>query len=85
MEAPGVTPRLFLQRVIEAKWVKNRVHPYLSCDAVDAEVERLVALGARVVAVREHNLVRVDPQRDEFLPVALSCRGTPRNRGGAAA
>jgi len=48
----GVRPRFFFQRVPEGKSVKNRVHVDVkapSPEAVDAEVERLVALGAVMV------------------------------------
>ncbi len=65
-------------RVPEAKTIKNRVH--LGCTAgaladVDAEVGRLVGLGASVaweeafpadVAVRYRNIVLRDPEGNEF-------------------
>jgi len=45
---PGL-PRLWFQRVPEAKVVKNRVHLDVRADDVAAEVARLIALGARRV------------------------------------
>ena len=45
-------PRIFVQLVPESKLVKNRVHLDLTCADVSAEVERLSALGARVLAER---------------------------------
>jgi hypothetical protein len=52
VEQPGVSPRLFFQQVPEHKVTKNRVHLDLQADDVDAEVARLVDLGA--VVVTEH-------------------------------
>lgn len=61
--ADGTGPRVFFQRVPEGKAAKNRVHldvraaPGLSGQerlrALDAEAERLVALGASVVLRQE--------------------------------
>ncbi len=75
-------PRLFFQRVPEAKSVKNRVHldvraaPGLSgterADALQAEADRLVALGATVVrrleadGMDETVIVMADPEGNEF-------------------
>ena len=61
-------PRLFFQRVREPKRAKNRVHFDLQCADLDREVERLIALGARVVdrpAGRDW-LVLADPEGNEF-------------------
>jgi 8-oxo-dGTP pyrophosphatase MutT (NUDIX family) len=62
--------RLWFQQVSESKVVKNRVHLDVVCDDVTAEVERLVALGAAVVAARPnlpHGLVSMrDPEGNEF-------------------
>jgi hypothetical protein len=66
VEAPGRHPRLFFQRVPEAKTVKNRVHLDLRADDPDAEVRRLCALGATVVAERENLIAMVDPEGNEF-------------------
>ncbi|MGY6658086.1 VOC family protein [Amycolatopsis sp. TRM77291] len=56
-------PRLFFNLVPESKTVKNRVHLDLTGD----RVERLVALGARVLARPEDGLVLLaDPEGNEF-------------------
>ncbi len=79
----GVGPRLYFQRVPEAKVVKNRVHLDLNVGGgraagleenrrrVDAEVERLAALGATVqrpgeVERGEYWVVLQDPEGNEF-------------------
>ena len=68
----GAGPRFFFQRVPEGKAVKNRVHVdvRLGLDAVD----RLVALGARVVRRADEQfgpfhdefVVMQDPEGNEF-------------------
>jgi hypothetical protein len=79
----GAGPRLFFQRVPEGQQAKNRVHldiraaPGLQGEepmsALEAEAERLVALGA--TRVRRHDpepplgfghLVMTDPEGNEF-------------------
>lgn len=56
-------PRLFFNLVPESKVVKNRVH----LDLTGEDVERLVALGARVLAHPEDGLVVLsDPEGNEF-------------------
>ncbi len=78
----GVGPRLFFQRVPEGKTVKNRVHldvraaPGLRGDerlaALQAESDRLVALGATQVRVLEADgfdescIVMQDVEGNEF-------------------
>jgi Glyoxalase-like domain len=69
VEAPGVTPRLWFQRVPEAKVVKNRLHLDLQCDDLAAELSRLLGLGARVLAdlsAKESRAVLLDPEGNEF-------------------
>jgi Glyoxalase-like domain len=68
VEAHGVTPRLFFQRVPEAKVVKNRLHLDLRADDPDAEVERLTGLGATVVDDQPAPdiIVLHDPEGNEF-------------------
>ncbi|KFU82858.1 VOC family protein [Amycolatopsis lurida] len=62
VEAPS-GPRLFFNLVPESKVVKNRVHLDLTGD----DVERLVFLGARVLARPEDGLVVLaDPEGNEF-------------------
>jgi hypothetical protein len=65
-------------QVPEAKVVKNRVHvgcTVVAVDDLDAEVERLLALGATLkweetfsseVAASYRNLVLCDPENNEF-------------------
>lgn len=67
--APGVEPRLCFQLVPESKVVKNRMHLDLRCDDLEAETERLVDLGARVLATsgpRPGWVVLADPEGNEF-------------------
>lgn len=78
----GVGPRLFFQRVPEGKVVKNRVHVDIdatpgrraSREEIDAEKDRIVALGASVIRlydvqwgpVPEYHYVMADPEGNEF-------------------
>ncbi|MFS3130403.1 VOC family protein [Nocardioides sp. Bht2] len=79
----GVGPRVFFQQVPETKIVKNRVHldvraaPGLVGEermaALSAEADRLVALGATILARHEAqppmdagHLVLSDPEGNEF-------------------
>lgn len=68
----GMGRRILFQAVPEAKTVKNRVHLDLLVGPEDheAEVERLVALGATVVGVHDGDEGRwtllVDPEGNEF-------------------
>jgi hypothetical protein len=69
VEAPGRRPRLFFQLVPEAKVVKNRVHLDLLADDVDAEVDRLVGLGAQVPAAQPSHqglVTLLDPEGNEL-------------------
>ncbi|HYG92114.1 MAG TPA: VOC family protein [Nocardioides sp.] len=83
VDLAGNGPRLFFQRVPEGKEVKNRVHldvraaPGLQGDdrmaALEAECERLVALGASRVERHEPgpplsagHIVMQDPEGNEF-------------------
>ncbi len=60
-------PRFFFQRVPEPKRAKNRVHLDLQPDELDAELTRLVGLGARELARPEAGLVVLaDPEGNEF-------------------
>jgi hypothetical protein len=76
IEPPGA-PRLYFQAVPEDKIVKNRVHVCLqpSDRTRDSEVDRLLALGASVLADhRETNgdgfVVLLDPAGNEFCMTA---------------
>jgi hypothetical protein len=66
VEAAGVRPRFFFQLVPEAKVVKNRVHLDLGCSDMEAEVRRLLTLGATVLDRTEHRAVLADPEGNEF-------------------
>ncbi len=70
--AHGGRPRIFFQLVPESKVVKNRVHLDLRCESVDAELTRLVRLGAQLVSRHDGHLVMRDPEGNEF---CLSGRG----------
>lgn len=70
--APPEVPTLWLQNTGEPKKVKNRCHPDLrpADGDVEAEVERLIALGARHADVgqtgEESFVVLADPEDNEF-------------------
>jgi len=83
VDPEGTGPRLFFQRVPEGKQAKNRVHldvraaPGLDgadrMAALEAEADRLVALGARRVERHEPapplgagHIVMTDPEGNEF-------------------
>jgi hypothetical protein len=68
---PGSGPDILFQKVPEGKAVKNRIH--FDVNATDrgqaAEVERLVALGARRVDIGQGDVrwvVLADPEGNEF-------------------
>lgn len=62
--------RLFFQLVPEPKTVKNRTHVDLLCDDLGTEVDRLVALGAKVPTEQPGadvgRVALVDPEGNEF-------------------
>jgi hypothetical protein len=60
------SPRLFFTLVPEPKTVKNRVHLDLRADDVEAEVARLVGLGAREVGRSADWALMADPEGNEF-------------------
>ena len=78
----GEGPRLFFQKVPEAKTVKNRVHLDINATPgrraskpeVGAEMERLKGLGATVIGEHdqpwgpfpEYHFVMADPEGNEF-------------------
>jgi len=82
VDPDGAGPRIFIQKVPEAKTAKNRVHldvnvgggretpPDERRSLVDAEVERLVAAGASVIGPMdqrdEYWVVLSDPEGNEF-------------------
>jgi predicted enzyme related to lactoylglutathione lyase len=63
-------PRLLFQRVPEHKTVKNRLHMDLTPDDQDAEVERLLGLGATPADAGQTGdeswVVLADPEGNEF-------------------
>lgn len=72
VEAGPGQPRLWFQLVPEAKVVENRVHLDLSADDVDAELARLVELGA-TIAPEQASLGLVvlrDPEGNELASCA---------------
>ncbi len=73
VDPDGIGPRLLAQKVPEGKTAKNRVHLDVRVggrEAVPAEVERLVALGATFHGTfDEHGTywaVMKDPEGNEF-------------------
>ena len=66
LPADGGGPRIWFQRVPEAKVAKNRTHLDLVAADPDAEVARLVGLGARVAADHGHLVTLQDPDGNEF-------------------
>jgi hypothetical protein len=64
----GASPRLWFQRVPEDKVVKNRVHIDLEADHVDAELARLLDLGASLAPAQPNDglVVLFDPEGNEF-------------------
>jgi catechol 2,3-dioxygenase-like lactoylglutathione lyase family enzyme len=78
----GVGPRFYFHRVPEGKTAKNRMHIDIQAvpgkrpttEELEAEKDRIVALGATVVVdynrpwgpVQEHHFVMQDPEGNEF-------------------
>jgi predicted enzyme related to lactoylglutathione lyase len=66
---PDTLPGLLFVPVPDAKTVKNRLHIDLRPDDQEAEVERLVDMGARSVDIGQHDVgwvVLADPEGNEF-------------------
>ena len=68
VEGPEGQPRIWFQRVPEGKVVKNRLHVDLRCKDRDAEVDRLVSIGASLLPDQPNPdlVVMTDPQGNEF-------------------
>jgi hypothetical protein len=67
VEGPSGSARLWFQLVPEMKIVKNRVHLDLGTDDLEAEVARLVSIGARVLHPQRDGLVvMADVEGNEF-------------------
>ena len=65
----NTAPGCRLCRVVHSKGAKNRLHIDLAPDDRDAEIERLVDMGARHVEVGKHDaswIVLADPEGNEF-------------------
>ena len=70
---PDEMPGLLFTSVPDAKKVKNRLHLDLRPDDQEAEVERLVDMGARPVDIGQHDVgwvVLADPEGNEFCVLA---------------
>jgi predicted enzyme related to lactoylglutathione lyase len=71
--APEVLPGLLFTPVPEPKTGKNRLHIDLRPDDQEAEVERLVDMGARHVDIGQHDVgwvILADPEGNEFCVLA---------------
>ncbi|PWV55005.1 VOC family protein [Nocardiopsis sp. L17-MgMaSL7] len=64
VEGPSGSPSFFFQRVPEPRVAKNRMHVDLVGDGV--ELERLLSLGASVLARLPGLVVLADPEENEF-------------------
>ncbi|HEX2312476.1 MAG TPA: VOC family protein [Thermomonospora sp.] len=65
----GTYPKILFLRVPDPKTVKNRLHLDLTPDDQAAEVERILALGARRVDIGQGEqswVVLADPEGNEF-------------------
>jgi hypothetical protein len=73
-EAGRTEPRWCFARVPEGKSAKNRMHPDLTTEDLEAEVERLIGLGAKWKADIEMGSMRwttlLDPEGNEFDVIA---------------
>lgn len=73
----GATPTLTFVPVPEPKTLKNRLHIDLNPDDQEAEVERLVDMGARRVDVGQGEarwVVLADPEGNEFCVLTARAR-----------
>ena len=73
VDPDGVGPRLWFQKVPEGKVVKNRLHLDFTPDDQQAEVARVIALGARHVDIGQGEqswVVLADPEGNEFCILA---------------
>jgi hypothetical protein len=69
LEPGGSSPDIVFLQVPEGKSVKNRSHLDLRPDDQDAEVERLISLGARRIDIGQGDVtwvVMADPEANEF-------------------
>ena len=69
VEPGGDSPDILFEQVPEGKSVKDRIHLDLRPDDQDAEVERLISLGARRIDIGQGEVswvVMADPEANEF-------------------
>lgn len=72
VDPDGVSPKIILQGVDEAKTIKNRMHLDIQIDDIEAEATRLIALGAVRLEDEpyvEHGtawILMADPEGNEF-------------------
>ena len=69
IEPGGGGPDILFQQVREGKTVKNRIHLDLTPDDQEAEVARLISLGARRIDIGQGDVtwvVMADPENNEF-------------------
>lgn len=66
VQGPATAPRVLCQQVQEAKTVKNRVHLDIVAPDVEAELVRLLRLGAAEVTAYPSHVVLTDPEGNEF-------------------
>jgi predicted enzyme related to lactoylglutathione lyase len=71
--------RLVLQMVPESKTAKTRVHLDIETDDVEAEAQRLEALGARRREMIEGWWVMEDPCGNEFCVVPVQAEDFPKH------
>ena len=68
-DTPGY-PRLLILQVPETKTAKNRLHMEFKTDDLKAEADRIVKLGATLIAERKFGetkwIVMQDPEGNEF-------------------
>ncbi|BCJ51493.1 hypothetical protein Asp14428_29680 [Actinoplanes sp. NBRC 14428] len=75
---PDALPGLLFAASPDAKTVKNRLHIDLRPEDQEAEVERLVDMGARPVDIGQHDVdwvVLADPEGNEFCVLAAKPAG----------
>ena len=69
IEPGGDSPDILFEQVPEGKTVKDRIHLDLRPDDQDAEVKRLISLGARLADIGQGEVswvVMADPEGNEF-------------------
>jgi predicted enzyme related to lactoylglutathione lyase len=78
-EAPGDTVNWLFARVPEPKTAKNRMHVDLVADDREAEVDRLIGLGAKRLADKSEYghvwTVLADPEGNEFCVAGATSDG----------